>query len=187
MVANWSTVERNVRRCHPAANRKTCGISDDHLAAQCRWDAFPAAGLGGQKRNKTSAVRVTDVPTGICATAAESRSQQQNRRAAFGALATDPAASHARPSANTGIAGLVSRIDRAPADCSPFGCHERYLVMMGLVLDVLTESGGLVSASAQWLEISTANLVRFLQNDVDLLAAVNQLRQARGLRALGGA
>src|SRR2546423_10319466 len=55
-------------------------LSDEALAAQCRWDAFRAAGPGGQHRDKTNtAVRVTHVATGISATAGEARSQRGNR------------------------------------------------------------------------------------------------------------
>lgn len=49
-----------------------------------RVDAFRASGNGGQHRNKTSsAIRMTHIPTGIAATATESRSQYENRRTAF--------------------------------------------------------------------------------------------------------
>lgn len=48
-----------------------------------RVDTFRATGPGGQHRNKTdSAVRMTHLPTGLTATATESRSQHQNRRVA---------------------------------------------------------------------------------------------------------
>lgn len=48
---------------------------------------YRASGAGGQHRNKTdSAVRVKHIPTGLICTAEESRSQDQNRKTAWGRL-----------------------------------------------------------------------------------------------------
>lgn len=164
-------------------------LPDDRLVAQCRWDAFRGPGPGGQKRNKTSsAVRVTHVPTGISATAGESRSQQQNRRAAFRRLRrrlTFQLRAPAAPQSFEQPAWYRALI--AEGRLRVTQRHEHYLAAMGLILDVITESGGSVSQSAELLGISSANLVRFLQRDMDLLAVVNRLRQSQGLRALGGA
>src|SRR5690242_20878954 len=55
-------------------------LPDEKLLAQCRFEAFVGSGPGGQKRHKTNAaVRITHVPSGIHAIAAESRSQRENR------------------------------------------------------------------------------------------------------------
>ncbi|MDH3734842.1 MAG: peptide chain release factor-like protein [Gemmatimonadota bacterium] len=62
-------------------------LPDEELLAQCRVDTFRAGGQGGQHQNKTeSAVRLTHLPTGTVATARDSRSQHQNRRAALARL-----------------------------------------------------------------------------------------------------
>ena len=45
---------------------------------------YKSSGPGGQKKNKTeSAVRIKHLPTGIIVTAAESRSQHENREKAL--------------------------------------------------------------------------------------------------------
>jgi peptide chain release factor len=55
---------------------------------EVRWETMRASGPGGQHVNRTeSAVRVTHVPTGIQAVAAEERSQHRNRKLALARLA----------------------------------------------------------------------------------------------------
>lgn len=59
-------------------------LDDDALLAECRVETFRAGGPGGQHQNKAeSAVRLTHLPTGVTATARESRSQHRNRKAAL--------------------------------------------------------------------------------------------------------
>ena len=63
---------------------------------------------------------------------------------------------------------------------------ERYLAVLGLVLDVLTAVDASVSGAATLLGLTTGNLVDFLQRDPELLTCVNRLRAANGLHTLGG-
>jgi protein subunit release factor B len=54
------------------------------LERDCALSFYRASGPGGQHRNKTeTAVRVTHLPTGIVAAAAEERSQTRNREVAL--------------------------------------------------------------------------------------------------------
>jgi protein subunit release factor B len=60
---------------------------DDALLAECRVETFRAGGPGGQHQNKTeTGIRLTHLPTGISATARESRSQHRNRKTALARL-----------------------------------------------------------------------------------------------------
>lgn len=53
-------------------------------ADDCRWDYYRGTGAGGQKRNKTSsAVRCTHTASGAVGQSDETRSQHQNKQAAF--------------------------------------------------------------------------------------------------------
>ena len=62
-----------------------------------------------------------------------------------------------------------------------------YPVFVGFVLDVLSHVEGSVSAAAERLGISTANLVDFLQRDEKALDQANRIRAMAGLKPLGGA
>jgi hypothetical protein len=162
-------------------------LPDEALLRQCRWEAFRGPGPGGQKRNKTSsAVRVTHEPTGIAATAGESRSQALNRRRAVERLRHRMALELRRPvdverfaRPAWFVAGLSggSRLDLSPR--SP-----AYLPTMGLVLDVLAAVQWSVSDAARLLETTTGNLVEFLQADEKLWAHVNRARASVGLKPL---
>jgi len=168
-------------------------LSIERVVPQCRWEAFRGSGPGGQKRNKTSsAVRVTHVPTGLSATASESRSQAENRAKALGRLrrrialairqnvGIDPFemppwfVEIAAPA--TGQKMRLARVSRR---------HERYLDFVALVLDLLTAVEGSVSAAAGCVGTGSSDLVAFLQRDEKLLVHVNQIRSHFGLKPLG--
>ena len=58
-------------------------LDDAALLGRCDVHLYKASGPGGQHRNKVmSAVRLRHKPSGLSATAAESRSQHENRRTA---------------------------------------------------------------------------------------------------------
>jgi hypothetical protein len=164
--------------------------TEERVLEECRWEAFRGPGPGGQKRNKTSsAVRVTHVPSGISATAAESRSQQANRKAALQRLRLRLALELRSPVAFEGfqlpawfepMLGPGRRLRISVRD-------EAYPSVVGLVVDLLEASGGSVSQAGEMLGISTSNLVDFLQRDEELLTFVNRMRAGEKLKPLGGA
>lgn len=163
-------------------------LTPERLLAQCRWDAFRGPGPGGQKRNKTSsAVRVTHIPTGICAVATESRSQKQNRAAAFERLRRrlafelrESLPDECAPAISP-LAPWLDRNGKLQLSLRDL----RYVSVIGIILDTLTKTGASASGAAAYLGMNTAGLVRFLQRDEELLAHVNRLRRENGLRPLG--
>jgi hypothetical protein len=152
--------------------------SDAALLGQCTVETYRASGPGGQHRNKTeSAVRLTHRPTGVVVSAAERRSQHENRSRALArlrqaiALRVREPASVAAPPAGDLADALADpawpRISRR----SP-----RYLPAAAGVLDRLEAARGKVSDAAKGLGLSTAGLVKFLSLDADLWEAANRLR-----------
>jgi hypothetical protein len=162
-------------------------VSDEAFLAECDFEAFRASGPGGQKRNKTSsAVRLTHRPSGESAIASESRSQHDNRRSALRRVrhrvvmvhreAVD-LASFVKPKwfEELMAAGRIAVSKR----------DERYLAVVGLILDVLAAGEWSVSVSAKALGITTSAMVSFLQSDQKLMTQVNHERVQRKLKALG--
>ena len=62
--------------------------------------------------------------------------------------------------------------------------HPAFWPAAGVVLDALAAAGFQVSTAAEWLGVSTANLVEFLQADVTLWQAANRGRIQCGLKVL---
>ncbi len=169
-------------------------LSLERVVPQCRWEAFRGSGPGGQHRNKTSsAVRVTHVPTGISATASESRSQAENRRKALGRL-RHRIAMEIRQSVGIDPFNLPAWFVEVAAPMQGEGMrlarislrHERYLDVVALMLDLLTAVDGSVSAAARHTGASSSDLVGFLQGDEKLLVQANRIRREFGLKPLGG-
>jgi hypothetical protein len=161
-------------------------LSDDALLAQCRWDQFRGSGPGGQKRNKTSnAVRLTHTPTGVSATATESRSLSENKLYALRRLKLK----------------LASEL-REPIDLATFEPPEWFLSIRhdgrivashrhplfaatgGLILDLLQALGGNPAAVAINLGVSTTAVIKLLETEPHLWAAANHVRAAAGLQPL---
>ena len=162
-------------------------LPPDKLLSQCRWETFRGPGPGGQNRNKTSSsVRVVHVPTGISATAGEFRSQQRNKTNALRRL---------RHRMAVELRNAVEGSSHLPEELAPFFSQARlhcslreeaYPSVLGLVLDVIEANGGAIAESARQLNVTTGNLVGFLQRDDQSLEAVNRLRKRNGLVPLGG-
>jgi hypothetical protein len=166
-------------------------LSDETLSAQCRWEAFRAAGPGGQHRDKTNtAVRVTHLPTGISASGGEARSQRENRIHALKRLRLRLALEIRQPIDRMSFAPpkwfIESRYlpkgsppSRAPTlKITPR--HHDFFRAVGLVMDVMAEMHGDLPASAAMLGVSTSSLMRFIQQEGQIVAAINRMEHEGG-------
>src|SRR5688572_1874247 len=162
-------------------------LPPEQLLRQCRWETFRGPGPGGQKRNKTSsAVRVVHQPTGLTATAGESRSQAENRQRAFHRLQLRMALEWRHPfePSNASLPAWLDAAIRKTGQLPSSPRAKNFLPTVGIVLDALAATGWSVSKAADALQISTGALVSFLALDPAVWAKVNQMRQLEGLRNL---
>lgn len=163
-------------------------MADAELLRDCEVDTYRASGPGGQKRNKTSsAVRLRHRPSGLAATATESRSQHENRVRALRRLRArialalrtpvDPAAWRPPPALVALLAAGPRRSERAR--------HEpAYWAGVQALLDAFVACGCEVAETGRLLGLGTAAVARFLVEDDDLREVVNRLRGERELRPL---
>ena len=162
-------------------------LEDDALIAQCEVDNYRARGPGGQKRNKTSsAVRLRHLATGLAVTAVEDRSQHVNKRRALRRL-REAIALHVRGPVDLEryepsqvVSACISADGRfrvGPRD------HQRYAAIRE-VLDVLAACRMRVREAARHLDLTTAHLVKLIQQDPKLWERVNQMRAAAGVKPL---
>lgn len=161
-------------------------LTDDALLAQCRWDQFRGSGPGGQKRNKTSnAVRLTHTPTGLSATATESRSLSENKLYALRRLKLKLASELREP---VDLATFqppqwflsIRRDTRIEASHR----HPLYAAAAGLALDLMAALGGNPASVAVNLGVSTTAVIKLLESDPRLWAAANRIRAGAGLEPL---
>jgi hypothetical protein len=166
-----------------AMNDRTWELSDEKLLAQCRFEAFRGSGPGGQKRNKTSsAVRITHAPSGIHASATDSRSQRENRIHALRGLRHKLAMEMRHE-----IDPLTYRSPEWLGEYPGLHINEknpRYASAIAEVLDVIKAMRWSIGRAAVMLGVTTSALTRFLHDDPPLWARVNQVRGELGLKPL---
>jgi len=162
-------------------------LDDDALLAQCEVDAYRASGPGGQKRNKTSsAVRLRHTPTGLMANAVEDRSQHVNKRRAVRRL-RETIALHARRPIDTADYTPSDRLRSyvsADGQLRISAHNAEYALVVAEVLDVFVACHTRVSDAAVMLQLTTAHLVKFLEQAPKLWKRVNELRKAAGEKPL---
>ena len=159
-----------------------CEIPDPLLLRDCRIDTYRASGPGGQKRNNTSsAVRITHLPSAIQATAADSRSQPENRARALRRLRLQLALEIRSPITSLppwwpqaiphGKFSLASRNPLFPS-------------AIAIVLDALDASHASLHDAATLLGLSTSQLAALLASHPHVWAKAQQLRQSHGQHPL---
>jgi hypothetical protein len=177
---------------------------DDYLAmderalqACCQVHLYRSSGPGGQHRNKvSSAVRLHHRPTGVTATADDSRSQHDNRRMALRRLRMNLACQCRQALAPGGV-----QVPRIVRDCifvprgpgQPSGLHKlqvgprdwRFWPVAAFLLDLLEATRGRLADASAALGISTTNLANVLQSERHLLAEAQKTRKRHGHGPLG--
>src|SRR5687768_14745632 len=153
-------------------------LTEDALLAQCRVEHFRGSGPGGQKRNKTSnAARIVHEPTGLVATATESRSTKENHLYALRRLRLKLATELREPIdlATFAPPDWFLTIRRGAA-IEASHRHPLYAAAAGLVLDLLAALNGNPAAVAVNLGVSTTAVVKFLEGEPHLWTAANKIR-----------
>jgi hypothetical protein len=163
--------------------------SDDALIAQCEVDRYRASGPGGQHRNKTeSAVRLRHKLTGVTAIGEDSRSQAENKAHAVKRLRAAIALEVREPVVLEGFQPSPRLASLAAGGTAPLGARTRqtgeFWAAIGELLDLLVVGKLEIGATAQRLGITTAQLSKLLLHDDHVARTVNDLRRAKGMRAL---
>ncbi|KKK88517.1 hypothetical protein LCGC14_2742390 [marine sediment metagenome] len=162
--------------------------SDDELLAECDIHIYKASGPGGQHRNKvSSAVRFKHRPTGISATANDSRSQHTNRRLGLTRLRMNLAlrlrcpALPKRDELPSAVIECIFTPKKQVSACLKrlqVGRKDRrFWLVAAYLLDWVAAAEGRLSPVAQQMGISTGNLTTVLKSDRHLLAAAQEIRR----------
>ncbi|KAL5704789.1 hypothetical protein ACHQM5_023165 [Ranunculus cassubicifolius] len=169
-------------------------LSDEKLISQCEVDTYKSSGPGGQHRNKReTAVRLTHLPTGVIAQAAEDRSQHKNRMSALTRLRTLLALrvrkkidleNYTPPPELLQILPLKSTIRTSGVGSQIGPNNSKFALGMQALLDVIHAVGGSVADAAKVLGLSTGALSRLILSDDSLRMAVNELRTSKGMKPL---
>ena len=159
--------------------------SDDALIGQCEVDRYRASGPGGQHRNKTeSAVRLRHKLSGVSVIGEDSRSQAENKVHAVRRLRSAIALEVREP-----VFAISPRLQAfATTGTAPLGAKTRltgeYWAAMAELLDLLVAGNLEIATTAQKLGLTTGALSKLLLHDEHVGRAVNDLRRAKGMRAL---
>lgn len=163
-------------------------LDDPGLIGECEVHIYKASGPGGQHRNKvSSAVRLHHKPSGVTATANDSRSQAENRKRALRRLRMNLALRLRKDFPPPGEPlpaplGDCLHAPKKPAGHAPRRLQvgrrdERYWPVAAVLLDALDHCTGRLAETAGCIGISTGNLTAVLKQDRHLLAAAQQLRR----------
>jgi hypothetical protein len=172
-------------------------MDDPALHACCDVHLYRSSGPGGQHRNKvSSAVRLHHRPTGVTATADDSRSQHDNRRMALRRLRMNLACQCRQM-----LVPGQSKVPPVVRECifvprgsgHPAGLHRlqvgpkdvRFWPVAAFLLDLLEAKEGRLADAAAELGISTTNIANVLQSERHLLGEAQKTRKRHGHGPLG--
>ena len=167
----------------PVALRKRLSFDDRQLLAECEVQRYRSGGPGGQHRNKVaSAIRLRHRPSGLVASAHESRLQQENLRRALRRLriAIALAARVPLPSDFAWPPTVQPQEGRLRIREGNPGFPEA----AALVLDAVASAEGRLADAAALLGLTTSGLTRFLKEHPALWREVAHMRERWGLGKL---
>jgi hypothetical protein len=155
------------------------------LLRDCEVRRTRGSGPGGQHRNKVeTALELVHKPTGVRAAAGESRSQNDNQKAAMFRLRVNLAL-HVR---------LPYELGAPPSDLWQSRCrkgrialnqaHDDFPAMLAEALDVIATLRFDVGKAAAALSCTPSQLVKLLKDEPRALTLVNEQREKLGLRRL---
>ena len=164
-------------------------VGDDALVAQCEVDRYRASGPGGQHRNKTeSAVRLRHKLSGVSAIGEDSRSQSENKLHAVRRLRSAIALELREPVRIEAFVPSRRLAAMVAAGTAPLGAKTRltgeYWAGIAELIDVLVAGSLEIATTAQRLGITTGALSKLLLHDDQVARVINDLRRAKGMRAL---
>ena len=158
----------------------------DELLAECDQRTDRRSGPGGQHRNKVeTAVIIVHRPTGIVAEANERRSQVDNRRNALFRLRLALATEHRQPAdATTTQPSALWQSRAAGRRLNVSAAHDDFPALLAELLDHLQAVDYELSAASGNLGVSSSQLLKLLRSHPPAFAAINQVREQKGLRKL---
>jgi ribosome-associated protein len=155
--------------------------SDKELLESCRVETMRGSGPGGTKSDTTeSAVKLTHRPTDISVKASKNRSQHANRKTGLRRLRLKYAL-QVRHDVKLDRVSVPDQLDsyrNDGIDINPNNPHFPFWVK--LVLDVFEASNGQLSTTAGVFDISTNQLVKFLDKHRDVWTKANDIRSNYG-------
>ncbi len=173
-------------RIHPAR------LPEEELRKALRTERTRGSGPGGQHRNRVETeIRLTHVPTGICAFAGERRSQHRNNQVAFFRLRLNLALDYRTPLRDEDLVppGAFrpselwrSRVRKQRIAVNPE--HADFPAILAEALDTLHLYEDELAAVAEALGVTRSQFLKLLAKAPAALHALNQRRKARGEKPL---
>lgn len=158
-------------------------LSDEALLRQCREERYKASGPGGQRRNKVqTANKLHHPPSGATAQAHESRSLQENRIRAVHRL-RERIAVEVRGPFDLVAPELPSELIAQRGAGGRLTINRRnlaYPIVLATALDALKAADGSYGKAAQALGITTSQLMRFLQDDPEVVRWLDEEAKRTG-------